>query len=291
MISYQRKLTDHPGAYASGFKVADTDDVQRIARCIQRCVWSPSIFKDGRRIETHFLKSDWIALDFDSPEMSLEQAVKSFCDAVHIIGTTKSHQKVKNNLVCDRFRVLLKMTSTVSNLADYRHTVATVVNRYPCDPNPKDGARFFWPCQDIVSVSGEGFTEDPLIAPPSLEESKCFNDCYRFQRFGVMPSWLADFLAHGKLVRSAGRNSSVYAAAIALSQLGIPQAEAVRLISASPFDRKDFSDQELRRTITSGYGGRHGRSSTIPEGSEEDSGRAPGGDCQRDQLRRPPVRG
>lgn len=257
MISYH---LDPPlsvaSGYASGFKIADINDVDRLARGISSYVWSPCIWQDGRRRQENFLRADWCVLDFDSPEMSLDQACRIFCDTVHIVGTTRNHQKEKHGVTCDRFRVMIRFSTSITALADYRHTMATVLERYPADPAPKDGARFFYPCTRIVSSASEGFTEPVLVAPTRDElaaAARHFNRQAQHRRYGTLPPWVKDFLVKGKLCKSQGRSNSVYAVARAMAELGRPLEEVLSRIAAAPIDRREFEDSELLAAAKNGF--------------------------------------
>ncbi len=187
--------------------------------------------------------------------MTLDQACRSFCDMIHVIGTTKSHQKEKGGITCDRFRVALKLTARITDIKAYRHTMSKVIARYPADPAPKDAARFFFPCLSVVSSSDEGYTEDPQIPPAdeyAIQQRRDAAKRAAYQMCGHKPTWLAAFLATGRLCK-AGRNQTVYAAAVELKKLGHTENEALSLIAAAPFSRIGFADLELTRTVRSGF--------------------------------------
>lgn len=121
-----------------------------IEHVICKKVWSPIKWRDGVRKESHFLGAFMCALDFDSPQTNLEWARKTFADYNCTIGTTKSHQKEKNGVVCDRFRVCLWFDEPITELEKYKHNMALLIAKYGADRACKDGARFFFPCVEIV---------------------------------------------------------------------------------------------------------------------------------------------
>lgn len=150
---------DEPNGFYKDFKTADISDFTRISSCMSKFVWSPCIWKDGIRHQSNFIRADYCVLDFDDGEMSLSQAINTFCDMKCIIGTTKSHQKEKHGIVCDRFRVLLEWEEPITDLRIYRFNMHNFMKNYPCDKKCKDGGRFFYPCNDIVFYSKEGYVE------------------------------------------------------------------------------------------------------------------------------------
>ncbi len=258
MLSYHLLQNGEANGYGQGFKIADTNDLARIARGISRHVWSPVVWRDGRRRQDHFVCADLCVLDFDSPEMSLDEALRTFCDMAHVIGTTRNHQRDKHGVTCDRFRVVLQFSRQITSLASYLCSLQKVVARYPADPAPKDGARFFFPCKEIVSVEQAGYTE-AVVEPPSGDEiAKAYRSRRRgciYQRDGRLPRWLADFLEHGR-VTGAGRNQTIYRAARNLAAFGEPPERIIDMITAAPFDRGSGSqmidDAEIFRSVNNG---------------------------------------
>ncbi len=188
MISYHLTKSAKANAfsYANGFKEADTNDIERIAKGITGYVWSPCVWRDGVRRQEHFLRADWCVLDFDSGEMTVADACNAFCDTIHLIGTTRSHGIDKGGHTCDRFRVAIKFTQSITNLRDYRYTMSKMVRRYPVDQQPKDGARFFFPCTEVIQSASEGYTEDPLEAHDSFERPN-FARMEVYKRIGAIP--------------------------------------------------------------------------------------------------------
>lgn len=255
MISYHpASATASVGTtFTAGFRAADTDDVARIAVCMSRFAWSQSVFKDGYRSGANFLFADWVALDFDSPEMSLGDAVRTFCDMIHVIGTTRSHQVDKGGVTCDRYRVLLKPERRIMSLEDYRATMHPLARKYPIDRAAAEGARHWFPCKEIISVEGDGFTVEVGRGKTAaqLAAERHFAQV-RYQRSGQHPRWLRDFLETGATCR-VGRNQTVYAAAITLAEVGMSEGEVVSIIEKAPFSREGFSREELERTVRSGF--------------------------------------
>jgi hypothetical protein len=111
-------------------------------------VWAPAIYKGGFRLEKQWLSCSIAALDFDNG-MTIEQALEIFREYEHIIATTKSH-----GIKGDRFRVVLFFEHTISNLELYKHNMRLLTDKFGADKACKDGARFFYPCKDLVSSMG-----------------------------------------------------------------------------------------------------------------------------------------
>ena len=264
IISYHPSPVDATKSwqYSKGFVSRDAQSFAELAETIGTKVWSPILWMDGKRKQDNFLRADLVALDFDDGEMSLEEACRIWCDTNHIIATTKSLGLSKGGKpACDRFRVILELSETISELKHYKETMRCLVNAYPCDPACKDGGRFFYPCRQIVSVVNDGYTEDPVFLSPwkeELRQNARLQQKAKFQSTGVYPIWLNAFLEDGCVIGN-GRNHTVYCAVRRLLELGVPECEAVVRVRRSPVVSKSFSEAELESVIKSACDG-HKRS-------------------------------
>ena len=262
MISYHPASKTAPVGtpYTPGFRVADIDDVHRIARCMSQYAWSPCAWKDGDRRKENFLRANWFALDFDTPDMTLEEAVKSFCDMIHIIGTTRNHRKLKKGMVCDRFRVVIKASETMTERHVYEGNMYRLAKRWPIDSQCCDAGRHFFACSEIISVSAEGYTEDVIpVARKKTLDAEAYAALVRARAAKhaagkPLPVWLKRFLSEGTCL-GGGRNKTAYAAAIALLELAYDDEEAASMIWQSPFPKDkagdEFTYEELRQTVLS----------------------------------------
>jgi hypothetical protein len=162
MFSWHPLKSTDASKFARGFKTLENpelDDEWRmeyLERAITKHCWSPILLRGGNRLEKNFLGSYICALDFDAPYTPLACAIEEFKDFSHIIATTKSHQKPKNGVVCDRYRVVLWWERLITDLAEYKYNLAKQIDNYYSDKACSDGARFFFPCVDIISSNGNG---------------------------------------------------------------------------------------------------------------------------------------
>lgn len=252
MISYHPSLPDPSKAklYAPGFKIADTDDIERIAKGISKFVWSPIIFKNGYRHGDNFVSCDWAVLDFDDGEMTLGEAIKEFCDSAHIIGTTKSHQVQKGNSPpCDRFRVMIKFNTRITDKTQYCYNMARFVNCFPVDRQCKDAARFFFPCKTIVSINTDpdAYTQEVCVETPSAKEKR------RNLAFKENCSAWAIWRLY-KEIPVGERNVTAYRIAKDLYRSGHAPDEILTMILASPTYQNKASSyvlSELRDAVKS----------------------------------------
>ena len=108
--------------------------------------YSPFIYDKNYRLEINSIleECNTIMLDFDDG-LTIEEAKELFKDYMHIIATTKSHQKEKNNHVCDRFRLILPLEKPLNTTIDeYKETMAFIILKYGNDKACKDIARFYY---------------------------------------------------------------------------------------------------------------------------------------------------
>jgi hypothetical protein len=95
-----------------------------------------------------------LCLDFDNG-MTLDQAKNKFGKLQCCIVTTKSHQIMKSGQKCDRFRVILPLTSPLNiPLEDYP-AFLNMINQITggeVDPSTKDLARFYYSSPEDASV-------------------------------------------------------------------------------------------------------------------------------------------
>ena len=238
-VNAKSMLSYHPGdaspsapwAFSRGFKQALTDDVPRISRGICRYVWSPCIWQDGVRRQANFTCAVWCVLDFDTGEMTLAEAVNTFCDTVHIIGTTKSHGVDKGTGPVDRFRVALKFSRLITELREYRYAMKKITERFPADPSPKDGARFFFPCKTIISKSADGYLEE-VPETPSWFERPNLAQIASYRTAGIMMPRTRQMLS--TVIPVGERNTSWYRVGKDLSRMGLDEADAASRIVQSP---------------------------------------------------------
>lgn len=255
MISYHKrppppreKKREHAKFFTRGFHTIDTNDPRRLARGLTSYVCAPGIFKEGYRIQDNFLYADWIGLDFDSGELSLVQAIDNvFCDMTHVIGTTMSHQSEPEWR--DKFRVMIPLERRITDLALYRHQLAVAMDRWPCDEKCKDGARFFYPCREIVSVNIDGYSwevDENIPPPPPYQAVTAGRVKHR-----SVTNWCR---SRFKVVWPVGeRNPTCYRIGCELGTLGFRPEEIVEMILESPtYAGKSAPKKEIFEAVRNG---------------------------------------
>lgn len=127
-------------------RVVEVDSIQEMYSRICKSAWSPILFKDNVRKSENFISSDFLVLDIDGG-FSYDDALIYFSTHDHIIEVTKNHEKVKNGISADRFRIVLPLDKPVFDPATYREMFNKAKTVWPfIDDACKDLARFFYPC-------------------------------------------------------------------------------------------------------------------------------------------------
>ncbi len=255
MISYHRRPTpprekkrEAAKYFTPGFQTVDTNDHDRIAYGISHFVCATGVFKDGYRTQANFLFADWIGFDFDDGEMTLAQAVENvFCDMQHVIGITMSHQTEPEWR--DKFRVMIPLERRVDDLALYRHQIALGMKKWPCDEKCKDGARFFYPCREIVSVNRDGYLWE---LDENVPKEIYFGARSEARvKHGAMPPWVGSAL---RCAWPAGtKNDTCYRIGCALGILGYSPADITEMILGSPtYSGTTAPKKEIFAAVASG---------------------------------------
>lgn len=221
------------------------------------------VFRDGRRRTDHFISARWLALDFDSPEYPLAQALNEWCDTTHLIGTTKSHQRTKGDKPpCDRFRLLVPFDREITSIDEYVYNYDLMVERYGADSQAKDPARLFFPCEAIASTETSGLLQPVRLVPEGVttyshREAAFQERTEHYRDAKIIPSWLRARL--DTEIPFGKRNNAIYGLAKDLTGFGLAPEKIYSLVLASrTYAGQSISPslaQEIRAAITSGAKG------------------------------------
>lgn len=143
-----------------------------LAKLITDSDWAPATFTNNYRKADNFQSTDIIALDIDDG-CSIENAQLLFSPYKYIIAPTKSHKVEKNGKICDRFRVVLVLSSPISDAATYLATWHRLYQQFPfIDKACKDPSRFFYRSTSVHAVKTNGLTIDLVAPAPALEPER-----------------------------------------------------------------------------------------------------------------------
>jgi len=184
--AHQTRLVE---SYGLAFSLND------VAAQITKQPWSPATFNDGIRNNKTLQSIELLVLDVDDG-CTLEQAKECFASYAHIIATTKSHQKEKNGVACDRFRVVLQLPKPVTTDEEFKEYWFAAKALWPfIDDACKDSARFFYPCVDVVAVSHGALFSERVTKPaskPAISQQQS-----AVGKRGKLSSKTKDFLING----------------------------------------------------------------------------------------------
>lgn len=232
-LSPSKALTEH--VKFEQIKIETMGDALRV---INRNVWSPIVWSDGRRCSAQFLFSDYCGLDFDDT-LSLDDAIGVFKDFRCIIATTENHRKTKNGHYADRFRVVIPWEKRITCRAEYCHNMAMAIKEYGADQACKDAGRLFKPSVEVALLNDAD--DMPVMAVPAVRKEVAA------VAVGVMPKWLADLIARGSDGES-GRNIAAFKIASACFRHGI---SGVFEILKGSYGVNTLSDAELIMVVRS----------------------------------------
>lgn len=199
-----------------------------LSRHFTKVPWSPVIYKGDYREKKNFSYADWLVLDFDGG-VSLNDIVNRYCDQVHLIGTTRSHQRPKHGVVDDRFRLCLLFEHRITDRRTYHYNVERRVFAEEADPQCIGASTYFYPCTEIVSTlkDVEAYRADVLTPPASYQEPGC--NSTTLTPHNRLPSWLTPYL-HDEVVPCGERDITLFKILKDLKRLHMNQGDAVAFV-------------------------------------------------------------
>jgi len=148
------------GAKAVHGELIKIESKKQFLELITTYTWSAGIFKNNYRNNENFIKAYFMAFDIDD-SLTLRTAIQrlKYLGFSCVIGTSTNHQKDKEGIIADRYRVIFPLMSPILNPSNYKATwvsLAGSCNNVLCnaDPSCKDPARFFFPCNKAAVMPG-----------------------------------------------------------------------------------------------------------------------------------------
>ena len=220
---------------------------QKLSKAMTAGAWSPIVFRDSIRLQTHFLYSDWAVLDFDSGR-TIGEAINQYQDCIHIIGTTKSHTEDHH-----KFRVCIPWERRITDLNCFRYNQKFLIDDNESDQQCRDGARLYYPCRQIVSVSAEGYRMEVREAPKEAAKTFTHSDT----GFSTAVNFYMRNVIFNENVKEKKRNVHVYQVSKDLFRIGLSDNCVEELILKSPTYRdtiiSDSLLNEIRSTMKSAW--------------------------------------
>lgn len=222
-----------------------TDDT--LPDIITQNTYSLSTFKNNHRTNVNFSGTHYLGLDFDDG-MTIDEAKKVFKDYKHLIGPTKSHRKLKNGVVADRFRVILFLSKAITDRKVYTATMADLLSRFPqADRACKDPARMFFSCTLVDEYVKSGKLIDPMPADKLAELPR---QKIELKGKGRLLRATTDFIMFGT---DQNWNHRLYAASKDLQQNGYTHEEALELLTLATLRYDGKLQAEDKKSIKSAF--------------------------------------
>jgi len=211
--------------------------------------WSHSTFTDNYRNINNAISTELMVLDIDDG-CTLNKAQELFKDYKHIIATSRSHRKLKNGVICDRYRILLWLTTPINNDNDFKATLWQLCDKYTfLDRQCSDISRLWFKSTEVISINKEGDTIDPILYTPPQASQNALQSTNEGTGIGSLAITTWKFLAEGTL--EGKWNTTLYKAAKDCQQNGYTQKWLEeKVISMAPLDSLTFADIN---TIKSAY--------------------------------------
>ena len=233
-------------------KVASAETVEienllKLSDFITKNSWCPAIFKGSEthklvhRSKSNFISTDLLVLDIDDGH-TLKQAEETFEGFAYIIATTKSHQKLKNNLIVDRFRVVLLLDRTCTLESEYNATWKDAYELWTfIDKSCKDSSRFYFACDSVYKIS-EGVSFPVAAETKKVIISKTFS-----RDANIIPAIVTFLQLFG--VQKGGRNVTIFKAACEITRCGYSVDEIYDFLRHTT----DLDELEFVNCINSAY--------------------------------------
>ena len=134
--------------------------------------FSPYGFRNGFKTADNWNNDNQDMLVFDIDDsMSIAQAQRVFSKYKYLIGTTKSHQKLKKDVICDRYRLCIPAINIPTNDKIYFRMLGLIVPNNDEQTEIKTGA--FLGNDDAIIIYNDGQLLDchkaALFAEEQLE--------------------------------------------------------------------------------------------------------------------------
>lgn len=230
-----------------------------------RDMWSPALFLDGYRSNKNWLSTPSVfVIDIDE-HLTVEQA-KTRLSSYNLNGailSTRNHQKVKGDKpACDRFRVVLQLTSPIDNQADYAATWAFVATLFPeMDAACKDESRGYYYSTELLY---EDYTGAPVTPKKAEAVVAVTAPTVNTKITGKLARATVDFLAQEP--SSDSWHQRFVKAAFDIKAQGYTVTEATEKLSrASNRGQLDSEDMRQLRDVYQNRESRYGPRIAWPE--------------------------
>lgn len=247
---WKNPTSEDSGLWFPWQKTRAIGHIKALESVVTRFVWSPIIWENGERKKVNFLRANLLVLDFDDGKMTVADALGKFYAYKCLVGTTKSHLKDKNGLVCDRFRVVLGLDNVVTDAHQYSDLTKMYAQIFESDLAATDTARCYQPCTSIELI-GDWENGKTIYSIPPV---KYIPDTY--EHSSVRSDGMTPAIAYWQGYPPVGtRNRAAFMAACDLYKRGV-HSQDIFILMRPYADQQTFPDSELRSVIISASRGK-----------------------------------
>lgn len=260
-VSVSRRKGFNP-SHHKFYATKNIHNIPDITHVMLNDVWSPIVWKQGVRHRGNYISCRYLALDFDDGRWTIEKTKDWLANNAYagIIGTSKSHQKEKKTAAgkvqeaCDRFRLVIPFVETITDIDLYEYNMRQVMAAIPVDPSCKDGARYFFPCKEIVYAAGGGHfpcvnTKEDAGYIKEKQNEKAQNEKMKeMASSGLIPAWVLTTVMSG--IGPYGRHKLCYRIGAQMTRCGFDTEMITNLIGTGPLSEIGMAD--VRRAVENG---------------------------------------
>jgi len=258
-VDKKEKTTDYISMEIPFF--GENQSVERLVKSDKVSNFCLVHFENGKRKSDKTIEGqNCIGIDVDNG-ITLQETIEKLKDYVYLIYTTKSHQKDKGGLICDRFRILLPTKSKffVDN-ERHKELITNVcealgVGSYDVSTRNQDRLWFTNPeCQTFKNQQGELFDVIPYLPDTEVREiiekqiekfdEKDYDTDEVNRRIGGMIKWFINNTYQGN------RSNNLFRLGSFIGDLtGSFERIEEELYKANSMLSEPISEKELRKTV------------------------------------------
>ncbi|RLA82647.1 MAG: hypothetical protein DRG78_06575 [Epsilonproteobacteria bacterium] len=140
-IDLSINITNSPHASSMVWASGEWNNTHKITKSFE---YSAGYSPTGNRNNKSVKGVEAVILDFDDG-IFFEEGIEVFNQYRSLCITTKSHQKNKNGLISDRFRVILPLDICIIDMKYYTRLMKVITRYYKSDIACTDSARYYSP--------------------------------------------------------------------------------------------------------------------------------------------------
>lgn len=231
------------------FNRVELRTITQFCRAITAEHWAGILWKDDARKADNFESCELCVLDFDDGKVTIDQFATRMRELEYwfILGPSKSHQKMKNGKICDRFRAVLRFSEVIKDADQYRQNMKRIQKLFFSDWQATGPHMKFAPCTSIYDLVVEPNAKKLNVHAKRNYPVYKTSDDYVTNTDKTVPLWVNQMLSSAD---SGQRNISVYKAARTLKKKQFSEGETITIVRASGIS---LEEKEIKNTVHSAF--------------------------------------